>query len=296
MRTWPPSRKFDDGMIQPRGRVGLVSLVGAGPGDHELITCKGLRRLRAADVVVYDRLVARQLIDEAPPHAERVDVGKRPGKRGSCQEFINELLIERAARGLRVVRLKGGDPFVFGRGGEEAAALARAGVPFEIVPGVSAAVGVPAYAGIPVTYRGRAASFTVVAGQEDATDAHASVDWQGLARLGGTIVVLMGVASMGDYIRKLVAGGLSEATPAAVIENGATPSQRVVTGTLCDIAERSAAAHVAAPAVVVIGDVAALRGALQWYDALPKSQDRAASLPGDPVGASYVAVSSPARS
>jgi uroporphyrin-III C-methyltransferase len=244
---------------------GLVYLVGAGPGDPELITLKGLRCLRAADVVVHDRLVSPALLDEARPDASLIFAGKGSGCHTMPQEAINELLIAHARRGRVVVRLKGGDPFVFGRGGEEAGALAAAGIRFEVVPGVSAAVAVPAYAGIPVTDRGHASTMTVVTGHEDSARA-STVDWEGLARLGGTLVVMMGVAALPRLTARLLDGGLSAATPAAVIQDGTLSLQRVVTGTLVDIAERAAAAGLSAPAVTVIGAVAGLHETLAWFD------------------------------
>jgi len=252
-----------------RGRYGTVYLVGAGPGDPDLITRKGLRLLRAADVVVYDRLIAPELLDEARPGAELIFAGKGPGCHTMPQDEINRLLVAHGRRGHAVARLKGGDPFVFGRGGEEALALAAAGIPFEIVPGVSSAIAVPAYAGIPVTHRGHAPLLTVVTGHEG-DGATGAVDWDALARLGGTIVIMMGVATLPGLTRRLSDGGLAPATPAAVIAQGTTARQRVVTGTLADIAERAAAARVGSPAITVIGAVAALSDTLAWFDpALP---------------------------
>jgi len=252
-----------------RGRYGTVYLVGAGPGDPDLITRKGLRLLRAADVVVYDRLIAPELLDEARPGAELIFAGKGPGCHTMPQNSINRLLVTHGRRGHAVARLKGGDPFVFGRGGEEALALAAAGIPFEIVPGVSSAIAVPAYAGIPVTHRGHAPLLTVVTGHEG-DGATGAVDWDALARLGGTIVIMMGVATLPGLTRRLSDGGLAPATPAAVIAQGTTARQRVVTGTLADIAERAAAARVGSPAITVIGAVAALSDTLAWFDpALP---------------------------
>ena len=192
-----------------------VYLVGAGPGDPGLLTRRGAELLARADVVVHDRLSEISLLDLAPAHAERIDVGKSPGS-PVAQEGINRLLVERGLQGQEVVRLKGGDPFVFGRGGEEAVALAEAGVPFEVVPGISAAVAVPAYAGIPVTHRGLSTSFTVVTGHSrHAVDN--DVDWDALARAADTIVVLMGVAHRGEIAARLQAGGLPPTTPVAAV-------------------------------------------------------------------------------
>lgn len=246
--------------------VGKVSLVGAGPGDPDLITVKALRLLRGADVIVYDRLIDPALLDEARPDAERIFVGKGPGCHSLPQEQINGLLVEYGRRGCAVVRLKGGDPFVFGRGGEEALALVAAGIPFEVVPGVSSAVAVPAYAGIPVTHRGQAPLLTVVTGHEDPMRTQPVVDWEALARTSGTLVILMGVAALPRITARLLAGGLDAATPAAVIAHGTTPRQRIVTGTLATIAERAAATRLTAPATTVIGAVAALHDTLAWFD------------------------------
>ena len=242
-------------------RPGSVALVGAGPGDPELITVRGLARLRSADVVVYDRLVDRRLVDAAPPHAVRIYSGKACGAHALPQAEINALLVAYAADGTRVVRLKGGDPFVFGRGGEEADALARAGIPCEIVPGVSSAIAVPAAAGIPVTHRGVASSFAVVTGH--ACDEGADVDWPRLATGVDTIVVLMGLARLGRIATDLIAHGRAASTPVAVVSAGTTERQETLTGTLADIAARVKTAAMASPAVVVIGDVVALRDRIQ---------------------------------
>lgn len=250
--TFEPS----PGLSGPGSRPGIVYLVGAGPGDPELLTVKGLRCLARADVVVYDRLVHPALLDEAPPAAERVYVGKRAGHHSLPQEQIQTLLVERARAGRVVVRLKGGDPFVFGRGGEEAAACAAAGVRWEVVPGVTSAVSVPAVAGIPVTHRGVAASFAVVTAHrargEDAPD------WRALAAID-TLVVLMGVARLPEVTAELLRAGRDPATPAAVVERGSLPDSRVVSGSLEDLAPRAAEAGVKSPATIVIGGVAALR-------------------------------------
>lgn len=263
---------------------GKVYLIGAGPGDPDLITVKAQRCLRIADVIVYDRLLDPLLLDEARPGAERIYAGKGPRCHTLSQERINALLVEHARRGRIVVRLKGGDPFVFGRGGEEALALAAAGIPFEIVPGVTSAIAVPAYAGIPVTHRGHASHFTVVTGHagegEGATQSSPPVDWEALAALGGTLVILMGVAALPGIARRLLEGGLDRETPAAVIQQGTTRTQRTVTGTLADIAERAAAAGLEAPAITVIGAVAGLHESLAWFGATtpePKLDDIAAA-------------------
>ena len=237
----------------------MVYIVGAGPGDPELITVKGLACLRRADVVLYDRLAPAELLAEARPGAELIDVGKEPQRHRRSQDEINALLVDRARAGLTVVRLKGGDPFVFGRGGEECQALAAAGIPFEVVPGVSSAIAVPAYAGIPVTQRGISAAFTVLTGH---TADDEVFDWEAVPS-AGTLVLLMGVRHLGTLTRLLIEHGRAQETPAAVIEHGATPQQRVVVGTLADIAERASALR--APATTVIGDVVALREQIAWF-------------------------------
>ncbi len=245
---------------------GRVYLVGAGPGDPELITLKGLRCISKADVLVYDRLINLSLLDEVPIQAERVFVGKEPGCHSMKQEEINALLIKYARQGRLVVRLKGGDPFIFGRGGEEALALARAGIPFEVVPGVSSAVAVPAYAGIPVTHRNYASSVTIVTGHEDTAHTSSSINWEMLARLDSTLVILMGVTTLPYITQRLLHGGLHPDTPAAVIQQGTVPQQRVITATLVNIAEHAKTARIKSPAVVVIGAVVALSDPLAWFE------------------------------
>jgi len=238
-----------------------VYLVGAGPGDPGLLTRRGAEVLGRADVVVYDRLAEPSLLDLAPPTAERIDVGKRPGA-AVDQETINALLVERGSAGLTVVRLKGGDPFVFGRGGEEALALVGAGVAFEVVPGVSAALAVPAYAGIPVTQRGKAAAFTVVTGHSR-NDPDPEPEWELLARTGGTIVVMMGVAHRDRIAARLMAGGLPGDTPVAAVQWGTHLRQKTVRTTLDGLG----ATELDSPAVIVIGAVAAFE--LDWFTGRP---------------------------
>jgi len=245
---------------------GKVWLVGAGPGDPGLMTVTGVAALAKAEVVVYDRLVSAQLLELAPSSVERIFVGKEAGAHALGQEEINALLVEKARQGKRVVRLKGGDPYVFGRGGEEAEALAAAGVPFEVVPGVTSAVAVPAYAGIPVTHRGLASSFAVITGHEDPTKAETAVDWSKLATGVDTLVFLMGAATLPQIVEKLVEHGRPAATPVAVIRWGTTPAQEVVTGTLADIAQRVKEARLEPPAVAVVGEVVRLREKLRWFD------------------------------
>lgn len=238
---------------------GKVFLVGAGPGDPSLITVKGLACLHHAEVVLYDRLVHPQLLDEIPPSAERIDVGKAPGHHHRPQSEINALLIARARAGNVVVRLKGGDPFVFGQGGEECQVLADAAIPFQVVPGVSSAIAVPAYAGIPVTHRLVSSSLTVITGHSCQSD---GVNWEMLPR-GGTLVVLMGLAHLREITARLVEHGWKEETSAAVIGQGTTEAQVVVEGTLEDITER--AQGVQTPATIVVGDVVRLRRQLHWF-------------------------------
>jgi len=239
-----------------------VYLVGAGPGDPELVTVKGADVLRRADVVVYDRLSVASLLDLAPADAERISVGKTPGHPSMPQDQINALLVARGREGKEVVRLKGGDPFVFARGGEEARALLEAGVPFEVVPGITSAVGVAAYAGVPVTYRGLSTSFTVVTGHEDPWAA-TETDWDAVARLGGTIVILMGVATRAAIAERLMAGGLTPDTPVAAVRWGTRPEQRTVRTTLGQLAT----VELEPPVTMVVGAVAELD--LRWFEARP---------------------------
>lgn len=258
--------------------TGKVFLVGAGPGDPGLMTVRGLELLRKADVVVYDRLVNRSLLEEAPVDAIRIFVGKSSGSHNLPQEEINDLLAQYARRGQQVVRLKGGDPFVFGRGGEEAEALARAGVMFEIVPGVSSALAAPAYAGIPVTDRRFSSSFAVVTGHEDSCKRRSPVHWELLATAVDTIVILMGLKTLPKIAAKLIAHGRSPETPVALIRWGTTDIQETVTGTLADITGK--AASLEPPVVVVIGDVVMLRDQLRWFDDLAASMEREDSTDG----------------
>jgi len=240
-----------------------VFLVGAGPGDPGLLTRRGEELLRAADVVVYDRLAAPELLDLAPAGAERVDVGKAPGRAAMAQDEINAVLVDRGTKGLRVVRLKGGDPFVFGRGGEEAEALRAAGVPFEVVPGITSAIAAPAYAGIPVTHRGVSTHFTVVTGHEDPAKGETSTDWNALARTGGTLVILMGAGRLAEIADALMVGGRAPSTPVAAVRWGTRPDQLTIRATLATIA----GAGVEAPSAIVVGDVAALD--LAWFEHRP---------------------------
>jgi uroporphyrinogen III methyltransferase/synthase len=248
---------------------GRVVLVGAGPGDPGLLTLRGREVLAEAEVVVYDALLGPRLLDFAPPEAERIDVGKRAGKPAPSQEEIHRILIDRAQKGRRVVRLKGGDPFVFGRGGEEALALAEAGIDFEVVPGVTAAVAAAAYAGIPLTHRKLASGVALVTGHEADDKSESALDWDALARWKGTLVFYMGVANFPTIAANLIAHGLGAETPAAVIHWGTTPRQKVVMGTLRALPEAAAAADLKPPALIVIGAVVALRDRLKWFEKRP---------------------------
>lgn len=236
---------------------GKVYLVGAGPGDPDLVTLKAKRLIEEAEVVLFDRLLSSDILGWASEDAEKIDVGKLPGRHKLSQEEINALLVEKGLEGKMVVRLKGGDPYVFGRGGEEGLALAGAGVPFEVVPGVTSAISVPAGAGIPVTHRGITTAFTVVTGHEE-PGKDENLDWEALAKVGGTLVVLMGVARLEENTSALLQGGRSPETPAALIERGWSPEERLVVGTLGDIIERAKEADVRSPAILVIGDVVSL--------------------------------------
>jgi uroporphyrinogen III methyltransferase/synthase len=250
---------------------GFVSLVGAGPGDPGLLTVRARALLAQADAIVYDALVNPRIVQDGAVRsdAEMHDVGKRGGATSARQDAINALLVRLARAGKRVVRLKGGDPFVFGRGSEEAQALAAAGVSFEIVPGVTAGVAAPAYAGIPVTHRGVASAVTFVTGHEDPTKRDSDVDWASLARAGGTLVLYMGVKRLPDIVAALTAGGLSPDTPAAVVEWGTWPRQRTVQGTIAGIVDAARAAGIAAPSITIVGDVARLRDEIAWFDRRP---------------------------
>ena len=248
---------------------GKVFLVGAGPGDPGLITVKGLRCLQRADVVVYDRLMDPDLLQSASIEAELVFVGKERGRQALTQDEINDLLVDRATAGKSVVRLKGGDPFVFGRGGEEALVLARNCIPFEIVPGITSAIAAAAYAGIPVTQRRVATCFTVVSGSEDPTKSESSIPWDVLARIGGTLVVLMGWAALQAILERLQSEGMAPDTPVALVQWGTWKKQQTVEGTLDDVVARAKEAELTPPVVAVIGQVAGLRQELRWFDQQP---------------------------
>lgn len=245
---------------------GRVYLVGAGPGDPELLTVKALRLLSTADIVLYDRLVTDGILDLISESAEKIYVGKQPGKPSVPQEKINEMMVEATRKGKTVVRLKGGDPFLFGRGGEEAQELRRAGVKFEVVPGISSAISVPAYAGIPLTHRDYASSVAIVTGHEATTKKESSVRWENLASLVDTIVIMMGVGRLESIAHRLLVGGRDPETPVAIIEGGTTDEQRIINGTLSDIAGKAKEQGVRPPAVIAIGDVVNLQKELYWLD------------------------------
>lgn len=238
---------------------GSVAIVGAGPGDPDLLTFKALRAMQAADVIVYDRLIGDDILDYVRRDAERIFVGKEKGRHTLSQEAINRLLIARARAGQRVVRLKGGDPFVFGRGGEEADALRAAGIAVDVVPGITAATGCAAAAGLPLTHRDHASAVTFVTGH--GKDGEPDLDWPALAALDHTLVVYMGLSTAGAIADGLIAHGKRPDTPAAVVENGTRPNQRVVTGTLAELGQLVAQAALSGPALIVVGDVAALADA-----------------------------------
>ena len=248
---------------------GTVYLVGAGPGDPGLITRRALDLIAEADVILYDRLIPAGALDNARPDADLRYVGKRPGEPAVGQDEIGRTLIELARAGRSVVRLKGGDPFVFGRGGEEAQALAEAGVPFEVVPGVTAGVAAPAYAGIPVTHRDDASAVAFVTGHEDPDKPASTLDWRAVAAFPGTLVLYMGTRNLETIARSLIEAGRPADQPAAVVAHGTHPDQRTVTGALGEIAQRAAEAGLEPPAVTVVGDVARLRDELAWFERRP---------------------------
>lgn len=248
----------------------MIYLVGSGPGDPGLFTVKGVRCMEEADAVVYDRLSPESLLAYARPDAELIYVGKKPGSHSMTQEEINGRLVELGRAGKTVVRLKGGDPYIFGRGGEEALALLEADLPFEVVPGVTSGVAAPAYAGIPVTHRGISTSVAFVTGHEDPTKGYQDVDWSSLANGADTLVLYMGIGRLREISDELIAAGKDPDTPAACVRWGTLPEQQTVTGTLQDIADRVAEANLKPPAITVVGDVAALRqSGLAWYEERP---------------------------
>ncbi len=250
-------------------KVGKVYLVGAGPGDPGLITQKGLKCLAQADVIIYDRLLDERLLENARPQAEKIYVGKAASEHSREQVEINELLLAKAGEGKTVVRLKGGDPFVFGRGGEEVEVLVNNRIPFEVVPGISSVVAVPIYAGIPVTHRRLASSFAAVTGHEDPAKDSSSIDWEKLATGVDTLVFLMGMQNLPEIVARLVEHGRPLDTPVAVIKNGTHPEQETVTGSLQNIVGEVKAHRLGAPAVIVVGEVVRLREKMRWFDNRP---------------------------
>jgi uroporphyrinogen III methyltransferase/synthase len=290
----------------PSAQRGTVYLVGGGPGDPGLLGLRAARLLSTATLVAYDRLSPPEALTLCPDRCERIYVGKLPDRHALPQPELNALLVTRALRGDAVVRLKGGDPFVLGRGSEEALACAAAGVPFEVVPGVTSATAAPAYAGIPVTHRGLATGFAVVTGHEDPTKDAAQVDYDALARFDGTLVLLMGVGRIGEIAAALVRAGKDPSTPVALVRWGSTPRQETLVATLGDVGERVAKAGFGPPAVTVVGEVAALREELGWFDRRPlhgvsvlvprtrhqasELSDRLRALGAEPVEAPTIAI------
>lgn len=241
---------------------GEVYLVGAGPGDLGLMTVRGMELLSSADVIVYDQLANPELLTRAKPGARLIDVGKQGGNHKVEQDGINRIIVDEALRGRTVVRLKGGDPFMFGRGGEEAEELRKAGIAVHVVPGVTSAIAAPALAGIPVTHRDHTSTVTFVTGHERGDRTEGRIDWAALARLGGTIVILMGMSRLEENMAGLAEGGMDSSTPVAVVHRGSTPHQKVVVSTLGKVAEDCRRAGIASPAVVVVGGVASLHDVL----------------------------------
>ena len=244
-------------------KTGCVYLIGAGPGDPELITVKGLRLIREADVILYDGLANPEFLKEARRECECINVEKRPGFQRVQQDEINQMMVDFARKGLTVVRLKGGDPIVFGRGGEEAEVLRKHNIPFEIVPGITSAIAAPAYAGIPVTHRGISPHVTIVTGTTASLEGEGKVDWEGLAKVGGTLLILMGTQKRSEIARRLIAGGRPPETPVAAVQWGSLPLQRTVRTTLGEMG----AVEMTNPAVIVVGKVAAMD--LNWFEAKP---------------------------
>jgi uroporphyrinogen III methyltransferase/synthase len=251
------------------GKKGKVYLVGAGPGDPGLLTLKAKACLEEADVVIYDYLANEAFLNHTDEKAELIYVGKKGGSHTMSQEDINKLIVERAQQGLTVVRLKGGDPFIFGRGGEEAEELSKAGVSFEVVPGVTSAIAVPAYAGIPLTHRDYTSTVAFITGHEDPTKETSSIAWDKLTNAAGTLVFLMGVGNLSRIAKSLMENGRSPDTPVALIHRGTVPEQKTVVGTLKDIAERAEREGLKPPAIIVVGEIVNLREALNWFENKP---------------------------
>lgn len=251
---------------------GCVYLVGAGPGDPELLTLKAVRLLEQADVIVYDNLVSSGVLDFATPGAKRIYAGKRRNEHTMRQEQINGLLVQLAREGKRVVRLKGGDPFVFGRGGEEMQELSAHGVNFEVIPGVTAACGVASYAGIPLTHRDHAQGCLFVTGH--LKDGSADLDWEALVRPNQTVVIYMGLNALPDICRQLMAHGAPATRPIAAVQHGTLSTQQVLTGTLADLPAKVAGSGFTSPSLLIVGDVVKLHGSLHWFDPRTGAESR----------------------
>lgn len=249
--------------------VGKVYLIGSGPGDPKLISVKGMERIGEADVIVYDRLASPRIVAAAKPEAELIYVGKKAAQHMLKQDQINQLLVDKAKEGKTVARLKGGDPFIFGRGGEEAIVLRENGIPFEVVPGISSAYSVPAYAGIPVTHRGITSTVAFITGHEDPTKESTDIDWEKISTAVGTLVFLMGVNNLPQIVEQLQKHGRAKNTPVALIRWGTLPKQEIITGTLTDIVEKVEKANFKAPAIIIVGEVIKLRDQLKWFENKP---------------------------
>ncbi len=248
---------------QSHGQAGRVYLVGAGPGDPDLLTLRAVKLLKEADVLVYDNLVSDGVLAFAPPQAERIYAGKRRNEHTMRQEEINQLLVRLAQEGKMVIRLKGGDPFIFGRGGEEMIELAAHGVAFEVVPGITAASGVACYAGVPLTHRDHAQTCLFVTGH--LKDGTADLDWDALVRAHQTVVIYMGLNALPDICKQLIAHGAPDSRPIALVQNGTLGSQKILTGTLADLPTRAAQSKFTSPSLIIVGDVVNLQPALSWF-------------------------------
>lgn len=248
---------------------GIVYLIGAGPGDPGLITVKGLQCIKKADVIIYDRLASPRLLNQCRPDAERIFVGKQPDRHTLSQDDINNLLVEKASQGFTVARLKGGDPFVFGRGGEEAEELVKNGLPFEIIPGITSAIAVPAYAGIPVTHRDFTSSLAIITGNEDPLKDNSSINWSKIATGAGTLIFLMGMANLPSITGKLIEHGRSPLTPVALIRWGTRPEQKTLVGNLENISQLAIERDFKNPAIIIVGEVVKLRDKLTWFENKP---------------------------